>query len=145
MAVNKLSAHMSHIFFPNKGKQLNTVTEVHMQDIIGDWLNSLVTPPVARIAEPTCFGQICPSSTESCKEARKSSQDRSRIEIKISCLDYSDASIKDYYFEEASNLDPYTSYNKVRYESVNEGVSRGANPQRGRLDLTPRHYQPEYF
>ncbi|XP_030755621.1 uncharacterized protein LOC115881990 isoform X2 [Sitophilus oryzae] len=89
------------------------------------------------VPPPTCFGQACPSSTTNCKQDKKSSSDKRRIEVTISCLDDYDSTLKDYYFEEPSNFDPHTNYHNTKYESVNEGYS---SPQRAqRLDLTPYH------
>ncbi|KAL1501733.1 hypothetical protein ABEB36_007009 [Hypothenemus hampei] len=79
------------------------------------------------VAPPTCFGQICPDNTSNCKEQKESSPDRSKIQVKISCLDDYESSLKDYYFEEPSRLDPYTSYRNTRYESVNEGIFHNPN------------------
>lgn len=51
------------------------------------------------------------------------------------CLD---ASVKEYYFEEASHFDRYTAYENTRYESINEGISYSPDPYRNQgLDLTP--------
>ncbi|CAG9768212.1 unnamed protein product [Ceutorhynchus assimilis] len=97
------------------------------------------------VSAPTCFGQPCPASTTSCKEHRQSSQDRTRIEVQITCLDEFDASVKDYHFEEPSHMDRYTFYKNTKYESINEGISH-ADPYKNRpLDLTPYDQQPEYF
>ncbi|XP_066148983.1 uncharacterized protein [Euwallacea fornicatus] len=97
------------------------------------------------VASPTCFGQICPTSTTSCKEHKQSIPERGLIEVKISCLDDYDGSLKEYYFEERSNLDRFTAYRNTRYESIDEGISHSQYPYKDQsLDLTP-HGRTEYF
>ncbi|XP_066261885.1 uncharacterized protein [Euwallacea similis] len=113
--------------------------------IISVFLTFLIHSSVQYVASPTCFGQICPTGTTNCKEHKQSVPDRGLIEVKISCIDDYDGSLKEYYFEERSNLDRFTVYRNTRYESIDEGISRSQNPYRDQsLDLTP-HGRPEYF
>ncbi|ENN77563.1 uncharacterized protein LOC109537083 [Dendroctonus ponderosae] len=106
---------------------------------------ALVQRSMQYVASPTCFGQVCPASTSNCKEHKKSSIDKSRIQVKITCLDDFDASVKEYYFEEASHLDRYTAYENTRYESINEGISYSPDPYKNQgLDLTPHRQLPEW-
>ncbi|KAF7280826.1 hypothetical protein GWI33_005485 [Rhynchophorus ferrugineus] len=104
---------------------------------------ALLCPSRQYVPAPTCFGQPCPSSTNNCKQHKRSSPDKSRIQITISCLDDYDSTIKDYYFEEHSSLSPYTHYENTKYESINQ---YNPNPYRSNnLELTPYHGVPEYF
>ncbi|KAJ8952203.1 hypothetical protein NQ318_022653 [Aromia moschata] len=77
-------------------------------------------------ANPRCYNQICPSATTSCKKNVRSSFDRTKLEIRINCLDDYDGSLKEYYFEEPSSMNPHTHYESSSYAAA-EGIADNNN------------------
>ncbi|KAJ8909713.1 hypothetical protein NQ315_013798 [Exocentrus adspersus] len=68
--------------------------------------------------EPTCYNQICPAGTTNCKKNVRSSPDRRNLEIRINCLDDDAGSLKEYFFQEPSSLNPYTHYESSSYSAA---------------------------
>ncbi|CAH1958324.1 unnamed protein product [Acanthoscelides obtectus] len=73
---------------------------------------------------PTCYGQVCPEGTTSCKKNIRSSLNRRNLEIRINCLDDFDGSLKEYYFEEVNNMDPNVHYESSSYSGTNEDSAK---------------------
>ncbi|XP_076262819.1 uncharacterized protein LOC143197902 isoform X2 [Rhynchophorus ferrugineus] len=80
---------------------------------------ALLCPSHQYVRTITCFDRICPAGTDNCKMNRKSTIDRKKIENIVYCLNPSGASLREYYFDEASNLSPRTYYQDTTYASIN--------------------------
>ncbi|XP_057671728.1 uncharacterized protein LOC130903563 [Diorhabda carinulata] len=68
-------------------------------------------------AAPVCYGNSCPVETTRCKKHIESS-DQGYLRITIDCLDIVGASLKEYYFQEPSSLNPYTKYESTSYSDI---------------------------
>ncbi|XP_060520727.1 uncharacterized protein LOC132698568 [Cylas formicarius] len=77
----------------------------------------------------TCFDKPCPSGTTNCKKQSKSTADKRRLQIKITCLDEFDSSLKEYHYEEASALDPHTHYQSTSFQSAQFQPYRRTEPE----------------
>ncbi|XP_023012333.2 uncharacterized protein [Leptinotarsa decemlineata] len=84
---------------------------------------------IAGQSQPTCYGRDCPVGTTSCKKHMKSSLDRKLLEITVNCLDDFNGSLKEYFFEELSTLNPYTHYESTSYSGTGD-IGIGGNSMR---------------
>uniref|UniRef100_A0A6P7H8P1 Uncharacterized protein LOC114345692 n=1 Tax=Diabrotica virgifera virgifera TaxID=50390 RepID=A0A6P7H8P1_DIAVI len=66
---------------------------------------------------PQCYGSQCPAGTTRCKKHMKSQQN-GYLHITINCLDAYGGSLKEFYFENPSTLNPNTKYESTSYSDI---------------------------
>ncbi|XP_018567313.1 uncharacterized protein LOC108907943 [Anoplophora glabripennis] len=68
--------------------------------------------------EPVCYNQACPAGTTNCKKNIRSSPNRRNLEIRINCLDDFNGSLKEYFFQEPSSMNPHTHYESSSFSAA---------------------------